>query len=294
MPKVQAVAESYSYASARAKINALELKGYRFVGSLPEEHAPWSMLKLAFFLFVKGSSYYQYSGRALLSDAAPRIETDGNNEPLPGSDFSKIINEDYIYVLLTPRTLGNEGSERLVVLLKRDAAVTGHSFLTGPYGAFSSRTIGGELYHLNGNLLLINRKSGSFHSEVEEAMPLIRAVWGGAGERAFHSAVEKEEVLLELQKRKALVAASQRSPHLAVFSAVPELPPPSSVALSDVRDALPGMVPAAGYKPVNNPPLVSIEPTKPFTNAHHVIFFPPEAPPVKEKPTTVCNRCIIL
>ncbi len=292
MPKTQAGTESYSYARAQEKINILKLRGYQFVGSLPEELSPWGMLKLAFFLFVKGSSYYQYRGKSLLSDSSPKIEFDANNEPLAGSTFSKILDEDYIYIIGTPKKVRDNDTENFIVLLKKNAAITGHSFLIGPYMTLASRIIGGELYHHHGKLLLINRKSGSFHSEVDEAMPLIRAAWGAAGEKAFHSAVEKDEVLHELQKRKALFTAAQKPPHLAVITVEPEPQASPLRAVFDVMDTLPGIVPIQS-KPVAGFPLVSAAPSSPLTNAQRVTFFSPEAPADEKSTSTYC-RCVIL
>ncbi|CEG55568.1 hypothetical protein [Legionella fallonii] len=296
MPKEKGSTESYSYAKAQEKINALKLRGYQFVGHLPEDTAPWGMLKVAFFLFVKDSSYYQYRGKSLLSDPVLALEFDDNNEPV-GDGFCKIINENYIYVIFTQKKLEGEGGEKLVVLLKKDAAMTGHSFLIGPYGKLAARIIGGEVYYHNGELLLINRKSGSFHREVDEAVPFIRAIWGVAGEKAFHAAVEKDDVLNELQRRKALSAALRHPAgalslvsSILIDAANVSAREPSALPTPDAV-TLPGMI--LDTKPMVNPPPVSPAPVLSMAHAPQVTFFKPEVA-ADDKPTPTCSRCIIL
>lgn len=206
--------ETYSYQSAQAKIAILRNQGYHLVGSLPDQGTPWSTLKSACFLFIKDSQYYQYQGKSLLSDLQPHIRFDETQTPAT-KGFSKIMTNDYIYVICPHKTLNND--PKPIFLLRKGALISGHEFLIAPYKihAQEDKIVGGELYYLNGAILLINRKSGSFPTSEEKALTSISAILGPKAQAAYHSAIEEGEVLEELRKRtlaNAPAAASSLDP----------------------------------------------------------------------------------
>ncbi|MDI1351232.1 MAG: hypothetical protein PSV35_00440 [bacterium] len=124
---------SYSYASAEKKITLLAALGYRLIGSLPSNKHPWSALKLGCFLFLKNKTYYAYAAKALLSDASFNLTFDIYNEPSPGKNFQKIIDDDFIYVIIIEKAMRTHCADQITVLIRRDALLQGHQFLVGPY-----------------------------------------------------------------------------------------------------------------------------------------------------------------
>ncbi|MFJ1268249.1 hypothetical protein ACD661_06750 [Legionella lytica] len=195
--------ETYSYQSAQARITMLQNQGYHLVGSLPDKEEPWSALKTASFLFIKDAQYYQYQAKSLLSDTQSKLCFDEAQIPnIKG--FSKIITNDYIYVICPHKTLENANAvAKPLLLLRKDTSKSGHDFLIAPYKKYAEedKIVGGELYYLNGEFLLINRKSGSFPKSEAEALASISTIFGPKGQAAYHSAVEVEEVQEEIRKR---------------------------------------------------------------------------------------------
>ncbi|WP_133135801.1 hypothetical protein [Legionella rowbothamii] len=195
--------ETYSYQSAQEKIATLQNQGYQLVGNLPEQGEPWGTLKSAFFLFIKGNQYYQYQGKSLLSDRPSNIGFEAAQVPT-AKGLSKIITEDYIYIICPHKALNNEqNSQKVTLLLRKNASLSGHDFLISPYKQYAQadKIVGGEVYYRNGELLLINRKSGSFPTNEEKALASISTIFGPRGRAAYYSSVELKQTQEELRKR---------------------------------------------------------------------------------------------
>ncbi|MDR3503356.1 MAG: hypothetical protein P4L79_12335 [Legionella sp.] len=220
--------ETYSYQSAQAKIAMLQNQGYQFVGNLPEQGEPWGTLKSALFLFIKDSQYYQYQGKSLLSDSPSNICFGAAQIPA-AKGFSKIMTDDYIYIICPHNALNNDrNSQKFTLLLRKNASLSGHDFLISPYKPYAQedKIVGGELYYRNGELLLINRKSGSFPTSEEKALTSISAIFGPRGQAAYYSSVEVEETQEELRKRsRANIPVAAPAPERPSYYQNQEKPP---------------------------------------------------------------------
>jgi hypothetical protein len=222
--------ENHSFQNASKKIAILAQNGYQLVGNLPNVEKPWAFLRMGLFLFVKENELYCYKAGNLLSDLFLESQV-----AVLGDSFYKLVSGDYIYAIsVTKIDSGSVSSEHLVVLLRKNASLSGHHTLKGP--CQTDETIGGEVYYEQGKLLLINHKSGSFASTEEKALPFIKKVWGDNGVSCFHAAVIKEEVDVEIQKRlsilkaKAMPENSASSSKNGLFAVVPP-----SQSLSDAN-----------------------------------------------------------
>jgi hypothetical protein len=199
---MQSKAENlYNYANVIKKIKALADKGYLFVGNITPDFVPWAALRLGLFLFIKNNKYYQFSALSLLYSPKLDVSFDEDDEPLPRNRTFKIAGDDYIYIVFI-QTKPTHTKPEVLVLLRADASVTGHSFLLGPYRDKAGDIVGGEIYYDKGNLLLINPKSGSFKTELDVAVQVVEKVWGKVGVQVFYPGVEEEEIAQELLRRK--------------------------------------------------------------------------------------------
>ena len=187
---------TYSYESAQTKVESLKRRGYHLIGELPHGVPIWSTLKSASFLFANNGDYYQCNARYLLTDNLPPPTFDENNRPLLSKKFKKILSENFIFVI-------HFSAGKALLLLRENAALSGHSFLIEPYQVREGTIVGGEVYYNGGHISLINHKSGSFRQEIPVALPIIKEVWGDKGIEKFYPALEKEEVARELEKRLA-------------------------------------------------------------------------------------------
>lgn len=191
---------TYSTASARLKIDFFATKGYQLVGSLPADLSFWPSMRLCSFLFKKEERYYQCRWGFLFWDTPiEQIELSFNEQKqrtLPPQPLSPINTSSFIFVaLMCPQNQG-------IFLIREDADVTGHHFLAGAWS--KEESIGGELYFEKSNLLLINPKSGYFHTPTDKALAALNLLGDHFLVQKFHPAVETEEVKLELTRRKAI------------------------------------------------------------------------------------------
>jgi hypothetical protein len=199
-------------AHAQMKIDIFSSKGYQLIGSLSEIRAIWNSMKMGLFLFKKEERYYQCKSTFLFLEHTPEeIEACFNEqqEPLPKQPFSRILTSSYIFIML----------KNGLFLLREDAHKSGHAFLAGPNA--EEDIVGGELYFEKGNLLLANNKSGNYPTSEEEALPALIKVWGLSINEMFCHVIEKEQVELELARRKVVDKAleSKDVPRLSTSSA---------------------------------------------------------------------------
>lgn len=104
--------------------------------------------------------------------------------------------------------------------LSKELSPTSMNLLIRATKSYQPDIFGGEVYYSNSKILLTNHKSGSFMNEVDRALPAIRAIFGSEGEKAFYSAVESEEVLLEVKKRTrsvTVLSTGASSPKTSIF-----------------------------------------------------------------------------
>jgi hypothetical protein len=196
--------KSYSFAHAQQKIEYLAQFGYVFTGNLPtyQEIPTIQRSPLCRYLFMRNGKYYQFRGNDFL-DGSFTVTLDAHHEPLQTLSFSRIKEGDFIHFMVRERS-SQVRQERLVLLLKPDATLSGHSMIAGPYGKIDPEfeVIGGEVYFYAEEILLVNHKSGNFHTSAQTAAPMVSAILGEPGLRAFYPAVEREDVDGELERRK--------------------------------------------------------------------------------------------
>lgn len=128
--------QRYSFVYAQQKVDYLAQFGYVLMGQLPSYKDIPSMQRspLSRYLFLRNGKYYQFKGNDFL-DAEFTVMLDGADELLQTMSFSKIVEGDFIHLMIRERyPLGKKTSERLVMLLKPDDSLSGHPMLAGSYG----------------------------------------------------------------------------------------------------------------------------------------------------------------
>ena len=227
LAKTESRSKLYDHENVIKNIKALAEKGYSFVGNLSPDFVPWSWLKLGVFLFVKDNLYYQYKLKPFLYDSTSDTDFDILNEPILGSPLSKIVTQDYIYMVYIQKKTATDKQPEILVLLRSDTSITGHHKLLGPYKDKEGDIVCGEIYFIEKKIFLINPKSGNFPTEPSKAVPILEKIWGKEGADAYFPGVEKDVIDKELLRRKKLIGYKEDLPE-ASDSKKPSVHPESA------------------------------------------------------------------
>lgn len=219
---------TYSFDGAKKKIATFIDNNYFLMSTISEQVSIRPLIRSAQFILKKQDNYYQYKAEYLFANER------SNQIELLEKDLTPVTNHEYIYVIVyQPK---NNSS---FILLRENAAISGHDFLIRPYKHDECSFVGGELYFYNKRPLLINNKSGSFQTSAAEASEVIKRAFG-FNQTVFHSAVEKSDVDKEISRRRMALDATKPGvlpvPRPETFfykrPAIAEQPPPKTVQCS--------------------------------------------------------------